>query len=102
MKEKALYPAIIDKVLRQIFCEGIGTDSDDDYDELYDVETFKTDVMSYPWKEKFDTEDPEFLVNFNMALMVFCHEDAEEWNYYGLSGQVVIFSDLSRWAYETF
>jgi len=95
-------PQDINNVLRQIFCKGIGTDSDDDYSELYDVEDFKKDVINFPWADKFNIKDSEFLVNFNMALMLFCHEDAEEWNYYGLAGEVILFSDLSDWASKEF
>ena len=95
-------PKDINNVLRQIFCKGIGTDSDDDYSELYDVEMFKHDVMNYNWADKFNINNPEFLVNFNMALMLFCHEDYTEWNYYGLSGEVILFSDLSDWASKEF
>lgn len=93
-------PANIEKFFVWILEQGVG-DLDDPYKE-YDVENFKADVINYPWWMRFNTLDPEFLVNFNEALMLLCHSDYRYWNIFGLSGQIIMFSDLSDWANKEF
>lgn len=65
--------------------------------DLYDVGQFCNDVRSAHWSETFNI-DSEFQVDFNCALMNWCHQD----KHFMLAGQVIIFSELSDWAMEAF
>ena len=64
---------------------------------FYDVDMFCDDVRNYPWKSVYKM-DAEFQVDFNCALMEFCHQD----KHFMLAGQVIVFSELSDWACEVF
>lgn len=92
-------PDNIHVFLRGMFEQGIG--DFDNPNKYYDVECFKTDVIDFPWWIHFNTMAPEFLVDFNEALMLFCH-DKYCLEQFGLAGQVIMFVDLSDWAGKEF
>lgn len=65
--------------------------------DFYDVDMFCEDVRRVKWSDIFKI-DTEFQVDFNCALMAWCHQD----KHFMLAGQVIIFSELSDWANEVF
>ena len=62
---------------------------------FYDVDMFIDDVTKFEWPGRLD---PDAQVNFNCGLMAFCKLDT----YFGLAGEVILFSELSEWAARYF
>lgn len=63
-------------------------------DEPYDVDQFIDDVEQLEWPGRLD---PDAQVNFNCGLMAFC-----KLSYFGLAGEVILFTELSDWAARYF
>lgn len=62
---------------------------------LYDVDMFIDDVTKFEWPGRLDSDAQ---VEFNCGLMAFCKLDT----YFGLAGEVILFTELSDWAARYF